>query len=182
MLYIMRHGLTDWNKEMRLQGQNDIPLNDDGIRMAKEASDLYKDVHFDIAFCSPMIRARQTAELLLAGRDVPIVYDDRLREMCFGICEGIKDYRNPNTSPVSKFFLAPASYNGIEGGESLDDLFKRTGEFLDDKVYPLLSQNKDVLIIGHGAMNSSIVCQIKNRSRKEFWDEGIENCRLLKLC
>ena len=91
MLYIMRHGKTDWNLLHKLQGRTDIPLNDMGIKMAKEARERYKDVHFDICYCSPLTRARQTAELVLEGRDVPVVIDDRLAEMGFGIYEGVEE-------------------------------------------------------------------------------------------
>ena len=72
MLYIIRHGKTDWNLKHKLQGRTDIPLNDEGRAMALEAGERYKDVHFDVCYCSPLIRARETAELLLKGRDVPI--------------------------------------------------------------------------------------------------------------
>ena len=44
-----------------------------------------------------------------------------------------------------------------------------------------LNEGKDVLIVGHGAMNSSIVCQIRNLPLSKFWDAGIENCKLMKL-
>ena len=78
MLYIMRHGRTDWNDLRKLQGRTDIPLNDAGREMADAARKEYADVRFDICFCSPLVRARETAEILLRGRDVPIIADDRL--------------------------------------------------------------------------------------------------------
>ena len=56
-----------------------------------------------------------------------------------------------------------------------------TGEFLKEKVEPELAAGKDVLIVGHGAMNSSIVCQVKNMPLKDFWSAGIENCKLMRL-
>lgn len=77
MLYIMRHGRTDWNVLHKLQGRTDIPLNDEGIKMAEAAALKYKDVHFDICYCSPLKRAKKTAEILLVGRDIPIISDDR---------------------------------------------------------------------------------------------------------
>ena len=88
MLYIIRHGRTDWNDRHKLQGRTDMPLNEEGRRMAEEAREAYRDVHFDVCFCSPLIRAKETAEILLRGRDVPIQYDDRLMEMSFGSYEG----------------------------------------------------------------------------------------------
>ena len=89
MLYIMRHGKTEWNALKKLQGKTDIPLSAEGREMAEKARAEYADVHFDVCFCSPLIRARETAEILLRGRGVPIISDDRLAEMCFGEAEGM---------------------------------------------------------------------------------------------
>ena len=49
MLYIMRHGKTDWNEQHKLQGRTDIPLNENGIAMAKKAAEEYRDIHYAIA-------------------------------------------------------------------------------------------------------------------------------------
>lgn len=181
MLYIIRHGKTDWNEIHKLQGRTDIPLNEEGREMARKASEKYKDIHFDICFCSPLIRARETAELLLAGRDVQIVFDERLKEMSFGIYEGVENSFAIGDCPVNVLFQHPEQYEAVEGGESLDELYTRTGEFLREEVEPLIADGKDVLIVGHGAMNSSIVCQVKNVERKDFWSAGIPNCELMKL-
>lgn len=70
MLYIMRHGKTDWNAKHKLQGRTDIPLNEEGIQMAEQAKEKYKDVNFDICYCSPLVRAKQTAEIVLEGRNL----------------------------------------------------------------------------------------------------------------
>ena len=59
MLYIMRHGRTDWNAAHKLQGCSDIPLNNEGRQMAEEAHKKYKDLKFDVCYCSPLIRARE---------------------------------------------------------------------------------------------------------------------------
>ena len=182
MLYIIRHGKTDWNVMHKLQGKTDVPLNDEGRAMAEQAREEYKDVHFDIAFCSPLSRARETAKILLRGRDIPIITDDRLTEMSFGIYEG-NDYSFdiPGES-FNVIFQEPEKYTTPpEGAESFEELFARTGEFLREKVDPELEKGKDVLIVGHGAMNSSIVSQIRNYSRKDFWSGGIENCKLMRL-
>ena len=56
MLYIIRHGKTDWNVWHKLQGRTDIPLNEEGRQMAEAAREEYRDVHFDLCFCSPLIR------------------------------------------------------------------------------------------------------------------------------
>ena len=142
-LYIIRHGKTPWNEMHKLQGQVDIPLSEVGIKLAEEAAVRYRDVHFDICYCSPLKRAEETARILLDGRDVPVFYDDRLKEMNFGICEGITGYFDDNGSPVSDFFNRPEKYdNPPEGAESMDDLFERTGKFLEEKVYPQLEKGQ----------------------------------------
>lgn len=182
MLYIMRHGRTDWNDEHRLQGQVNTHLNEAGIQMAKEAAVKCKDVHFDVCYCSPLDRARETAALVLAGRDIPIIYDDRLKEFGFGSYEGEANIFDRENCPLRVFFFHPEEYTiPVEGGESLDELYARTGAFLKEVVEPELAAGKDVLIMGHGAMNSCITCQVKNRPVSEFWADGIPNCELQLL-
>ena len=178
----MRHGRTDWNDLHKMQGRTDIPLNDCGREMAEKAREEYKDVNFDICYCSPLSRARETAEILLKGRDIPIIYDDRLLEMSFGIYEGTPNsYKIPGC-PINVLFQTPEKYTvPVEGGESFDELFARTGDFLRNTAEPLVNEGKDVLIIGHGAMNSSIVCQVMGLPIEKFWSQGIENCKLMKL-
>lgn len=179
MLYIMRHGRTDWNVRHKLQGQTDIPLNDEGRQMARDAKEQYKDVHFDICFCSPLSRARETADIFLEGRNIPIEYDDRLKEMGFGEYEGTENSFGIPACPINAFFFHPEDYKPVGGAESIEELFERTGAFLKEKVDPLLEQGKDVLIIGHGAMNSGIICQVRQAPVSQFWSVGIENCKLL---
>ena len=182
MLYIIRHGQTDWNVLHKLQGQTDVPLNEEGRRMAEAAREKYRDIHFDVCYCSPLIRARETAEILLRGRNIPILTDDRLKEMGFGSYEGLENsFRIPDC-PINVLFQSPGQYTSPPGGaESLDALFARTGEFLREKAEPLLKKGRDMLIVGHGAMNSSIISQVRNLPRDQFWSAGIENCKLIRL-
>lgn len=181
MLYIMRHGKTDWNVEFRLQGRTDIPLNTEGIQMAHDAAKKHADIHFDICYSSPLTRAQQTAKILLENRNVPIITDNRLIEMSFGEFEGKKDaFKHPEWA-IYKFFNEPENYVAKDGAESLDSLFARTGDFLKNVVQKDLDQNKDVLIVGHGAMNNSIISQVRHISRKDFWKIAIPNCELIKL-
>lgn len=182
MLYIIRHGKTDWNERHKIQGRTDIPLNDEGRAMAEEAREEYKDVNFDVVFCSPLVRAKETAEILLKGRNLPINIDDRLMEMSFGEYEGIENSFDIPDCPINVLFFHPEEYTTpVKGAESIDDLIARTGDFLREKVEPELEKGKDVLIVGHGAMNSSIVSQVWNLPREKFWSAGIPNCKLMKL-
>lgn len=85
MLYIMRHGKTEWNALHKIQGRTDIPLNEEGRLMAEKAWEEYKDLHIDVCYCSPLIRAVETAQIVLKTRKIPIIKDERLMEMSFAI-------------------------------------------------------------------------------------------------
>ena len=181
MLYIIRHGKTDWNLRHKLQGKTDIPLNEEGRQMAGKAGEEYRNVHFDICYVSPLIRAQETAKLLLEGRDVPVITDERLSEMGFGIYEGVEGVFNKPECPVRELFFNPSGYIAQNGAESLAELYQRTGSFLNEIAFPLVKEGKDVLIVGHGAMNSAIICQVLNKPVDKLWEVGIENCKLIKL-
>ena len=182
MLYIMRHGRTDWNERQKLQGRTDIPLNDEGRRMAEKAREEIRDIPLDFCYCSPLLRAYETARIVLAGRDIPVIRDGRLKEMSFGDYEGIVDYFGNPDPPISVLFQKPEAYTASVGGaETFEELFARTGAFLREVVDPLMKQEKDVLIVGHGAMNMSIISRIRGLPIKDFWSPGIESCKMVRL-
>ena len=163
MLYIIRHGQTEWNALHKLQGRTDIPLNDNGRRMAKEAGERYKDLHIDVCYSSPVIT------------------DDRLMEMSFGVYEGIENSFDIPDCPINTCFKDPVNYKTVKDGESFEELFARTGDFIDKEVKPLLDNGKDILIVGHGAMNCSIIAQFRGTLLKDFWKALPKNCELVKL-
>lgn len=182
MLYIMRHGKTEWNILHKLQGRTDIPLCEEGRQMAVRAREEYRSVHFDVCYCSPLARAVETAHLVLEGRGIPILQDNRLIEMGFGDYEGIENSFQIPDCPVNIIFQEPENYvESIGGSETFEELFQRTGEFLKEIIEPQLQEGRDILIVGHGAMNSSIVCQRRGMSRKDFWSAGLQQCKLLQL-
>lgn len=182
MLYITRHGKTEWNSRHKLQGRTDIPLNEEGRSMAEQAAEDFERVHFDVCYCSPLMRAKETAEILLRGRNIPIRTDARLSEMSFGAYEGTEDVLEKPDCPLRVLFEAPEKYTAsIGGAETWEELFARTGQFLKEVIEPQLQQGKDILIVGHGAMNGSIRCQVKNIPIADFWGGGLEQCKLMRL-
>ena len=181
MIYVIRHGRTDWNEDGRLQGGTDIPLNETGRKQAEEARKKYGDIHFDAVFCSPLIRAKETAEIFLKGRNLEITYDDRLKEMHFGEYEGTYPSERPADCAAEILFSDPPSYIADRGAESLESLYGRTGEFLEEVALPLHEAGKTVLIVGHGAMNRSIITRLKGLPVQEMWDADYRNCQLIKV-
>src|SRR5690625_4830440 len=87
-IFMIRHGLTEYNKALRLQGSSDIPLNEAGLLQAKTASEFLKDEKFDVILSSPLSRAHATAEIINEHHDLKIHKMNELKEQYFGQFEG----------------------------------------------------------------------------------------------
>lgn len=184
-LYLLRHGETDWNKEWKLQGFSDIPLNEKGIAQAREAAKRYADLPFDVVISSPLQRALNTARIVAEPHGLSVESDSRLREICLGDLEG-KRIVDSDCNPLLKearknFFEHPELYIPTGNGESFEDLDKRCREFLDD-----LKKRYDdkcrILISGHGALCKGIVRAAKSLPVEDFWKSGLQdNCGLVEL-
>lgn len=180
-LYMIRHGETDWNKVRRVQGHTDIPLNDYGRRLAGETAEGMKEIPIDLCYTSPLSRAKETAQIILAGRDIPLIEDDRIQEIGFGKYEGIccgGENKDRESEKFNLFFTDTASYIPPADGESLEELYERTGNFLEELYDKSDLENKSIMISTHGAAMTALLNRIKqNISVENFWrDEVPPNC------
>ena len=176
-LYIVRHGKTIWNKERRLQGSIDIELAEEGIEAAELLHDqlISSNITFDRIYSSPLKRAKKTAEIIRGLNDTDIIIDQRLGEISFGVEEGAfyADWDRPD-SPYFPFFNRPGDYVPPEKGESLEQLFERTKNFIQQEIEPQYESAKKILIVAHGALNSAIMCYLENRTKADFWGPGLQ--------
>ncbi len=142
MIYFVRHGQTDWNKELKIQGQQDIELNEEGMAEAKKLSEKLSGVRFDVAFSSPLKRALKTAEAVYDGK---IIEDGRLEERRFGSLEG----KRIDDDTFKKLWDLTEE-NELPVAESLMEVFLRVESFVDfvRKTYP----GKNVLAATHGGV------------------------------
>ena len=90
ILYLMRHGQTDWNAEEKVQGWNDTPLNETGAEQARAAAGKLSGEKIETIYASDFKRARKSADIISGILDLPVHYTKRLREMNFGKAEGLK--------------------------------------------------------------------------------------------
>lgn len=90
VVYLVRHGTTDYNTEFKYQGRDDIPLNDLGLAQGALLTDFFKDIPIDAGYTSPLIRARQTLDFALGDRKgkVPVFVEPGIAEIDQGIVEG----------------------------------------------------------------------------------------------
>ena len=179
-MYIIRHGQTPWNARKCLQGRSDVDLNENGIYLAELTGKALRDVTFDMAFTSPLIRAKHTAQCILAGRKVPIIEDERLIEISFGIYEGCcyaEENRQVPQQWIENFFHAPQDYVAAPGGESLDDVEKRTRNFMEDICSRKELQDKTILVSTHGCALRGLLNSIRESNREDYWHGGVsKNC------
>lgn len=183
-LYLIRHGETEWNKERRLQGQADIALDAFGRELAEETKEGLKDIHFDVCFTSPLKRAKETAEIILAGTDTPIIEDERIIEMGFAEYEGKCCSKEGWELPESfrAFFHDPVNFKPAEGGEDFATVKKRTKDFLDWLTHAPEYADKTVLLATHGVALAGILNNIKNLPLEEYWGIGVhKNCAVTKI-
>ena len=81
LIYLLRHGLTEYNAQKRYQGQRDIPLSAEGLSQLRRA-----DIDPKVVYITPLQRTAQTARVLFPEAKLVVVKD--LQEMCFGSFEG----------------------------------------------------------------------------------------------
>lgn len=179
-IYLFRHGETDWNKQRRLQGQSDVPLNGFGRELAvKTARALEQEgTTFDRAFSSPLARALETAQILIGEREIPLETDRRLMEMNFGVYEG-DVFDAPKTDPshpLYNFLCRPELYVPVPGAESFTEAMERAKSFLQEKILPLEGDCESVLVAAHGAFNRCLLRTITNAPLEDFWKIGMPNC------
>ena len=171
LIYIVRHGLTEWNKLKKLQGAVDVPLAKEGILLAEKTGEALKDVKFDICFTSPLSRARQTAECVLGDRNVPIIPDKRIQEINFGDLEGgcVRDAEGNYIDPqVEMFFRDPVNFKRPENGEDIFDVIARTKDFWEEKTSDPSLTDKTVLVASHGCAVRALLQNIYH-DPENFW-------------
>ena len=169
MIYFVRHGQTDWNVVGRIQGHADIELNEIGIKQAEELKEKFKDIKFDKVFCSPLKRARKTAQIIYDGA---IEIDERIKERYNGELEGkIK-------SEIKKFPDFNNPDNDEYGIERINDFNGRIKLFLDEVMQKY--KNKNVLVVTHAGVCIYVKCYFEgDPTENNFESYKLKNGEIL---
>lgn len=158
-LLIVRHSKTPWNLAGRIQGRSDIPLAPESEQPTREAGKKLLPPP-DVAYCSPLIRARRTAELLLEGSGITPVPDERLIERDFGVLDG-KTYDELGLPDHTGLFYV---MDEALGAEKSEDVFARVRSFLEDMYKK--HNGKRVLVVSHGVCISYLAYALTH----DRWD------------
>lgn len=159
-LFVIRHGQTEWNVLKKMQGLADIPLNNNGIKQANEVKKKFDELDIDLIYCSPLIRAKQTAEIINKNKKLNIIFDDRLKERNYGEFEGI----NKSTFNYNEFWAYRKNIHYKEA-ENIQDFFERINVFLQELKYNY--SDKNILIVTHAGVLKAIECNIKGLMNDE---------------
>lgn len=138
-LTLIRHAESIYNEKGLLQGQVDCELSKNGLRNTEEKSKNFPS-NFDICFCSPLKRTKQTAEILVPYLNV--IYDDRLKE------RGLGDWENTPNTDEKQFLMHNKTVP--PNGETFEEFDKRIINFLE-----MIKRNynhEKILVVTHGGV------------------------------
>ena len=168
-IYITRHGETQWNKESKMQGWKNSDLTEKGVENAKKLGESLKNVEFDYIYCSPLGRAIDTAKYIRGNRDTEITIIESLKEMGFGICEGMEHEKVKELYPSLQFnfWKKPHLYQPVNG-ERFDELINRVKKVLYDIIDNTSGEN--ILIVSHTVVIKAIYLIIKNYCIEDLWN------------
>jgi probable phosphoglycerate mutase len=152
IIIFVRHGLTDWNRAGRFQGQTDIELNQEGLEQAERTGLLFREHRIDAVYSSDLVRARQTAEPIGQATGLPVIVAPGLRERRYGVLEGrthdevLRDH--PET--YGRWRARDPDFDLPGGGESLRALHRRVDSQM--RAFARSHAGQTVVAVTHGGV------------------------------
>lgn len=174
-IWLTRHGQTRWNVLKKVQGKADIELNEIGIQQARETAEKLKNIKIDLIISSPLKRAKQTADIINEGRNIPIVIDDRISERDFGEFEGMA-----TTDFDFNAFWSYKQNKKYDKAENIEEFFYRVFKFLNEVKDKY--EDKSILIVSHGGISIPVKCYFDGIPDEEtLLPLSLGNCEVVKF-
>lgn len=150
-LLLVRHAVTNWNREGRIQGQSDVPLDEEGIEQAKRLAARLDDEPITAAYASDLLRAKQTAELIAKSHNLTILLTPLLREAHLGSWEGLTeaDLLQAGRQEELRRYAEDPYRNRPPGGEKVRAIWRRLNAVRRQIMEA--HQEGTVLVVGHGS-------------------------------
>jgi probable phosphoglycerate mutase len=177
---LVRHGETQWNREKRFQGQIDVPLNEQGKAQSAQAAKFLESVPIDRAVSSPMLRPKETAEIILQSHTgVTLELEDNLKEISHGLWEGKLEEEIEQGFPgeLDQWKTSPETVQMPEG-ENLQQVWDRTvtaWQTILASTPDAASMEKPLdrpfttLVVAHDAVNKALLCYLAGQTPNQFW-------------
>lgn len=172
-LLLVRHGETDWNRQKRFQGQIDVPLNDTGRVQSGQAAEFLKSIPIRYAVTSPMLRPKETAEIILQHHPaVRLELEDNLQEISHGLWEGKLEAEIEQEFPgeLQRWQRSPETVQMPEG-ENLQQVWERAIAAWDAIVQTAMNRPETgiTMVVAHDAINKAILCYVLGLGPENFW-------------
>lgn len=176
-VYLVRHGETVWNAEMRFQGHSDISLTDQGKLQASALGKRLQREQFSSFYASDLGRAFETASIIASHHKLEVHQEPAFREINFGNWEGLtfEQIKEQYAEAAAKWWKEPFT-NQVPGGESLEEVVERSMMALQKICQRHKGQN--ILIATHGGVIRSIICQVLGIDLNEYWRLRQDNMAL----
>jgi probable phosphoglycerate mutase len=170
-LLLVRHGETQWNRETRFQGQIDVPLNETGQRQSQQAAEFLQAIPIDHAVSSPMLRPKETAEIILQYHpQVQLELNSDLVEINHGLWEGKleSEIRQDYPELLKDWQRTPETVQ-MPDGENLEQVWERAIAAWQAIVQTAAESAGITLVVAHDAINKAILCSILGLRPEQFW-------------
>ncbi len=167
LVYLIRHGETDWNVERRCQGFSDSPLNANGRRQAEATARHLSNIEMEAIYSSTLSRAHEMACAIARYHDAPVQTTDALRELNQGEFEGLRltELIEKHADFLQQWLRDPADLT-LPGGESMREMQSRAWSALEEIVEK--HSEGDVVIVGHNLCNMALLCRIMKLDLTDF--------------
>ena len=181
-LILIRHGETDWNRELRFQGHIDVPLNDTGHEQARRLGLRLAGEAVQHIVCSDLLRAQQTAAPASRQLQLPVLPTVALREQNFGVAEGLLAAEVRERHPRAwEDWLQFKADHGMEGGETPRQFHTRVLAVLAE--IATLHAGQTVLVVTHGGVldmvwRSAQGLSLDGPRRSEIPNAGVSRVRI----
>ncbi|KAI4371065.1 hypothetical protein MLD38_019339 [Melastoma candidum] len=171
---LVRHGLSSWNEESRVQGSSNLSLlTETGIRQAERCRNALSNIDFDACFSSPISRAKSTAEVMWHGREEPLIFLDSLKEAHLHFLEGMKnvDARKIYPKEYETWREDPSNFC-VNGVYPIRKLWETSREAWKEI---LLAPGEEFLVVTHKSMLRALICVALGLGPERFRAIDINN-------
>ncbi len=156
-LLLVRHGLTDWNSQGRIQGHTETQLSAVGLRQAEALARRLSVEKIDAIYASNLNRAVVTARTIAQHHGLPVQIEPRLCEADYGAWEGrtMGELREQDPERAAAWLSEPTTV-APPGGETLEDVAERVASFLEElRARP---DDEQIVLVGHGGSLRALLC------------------------
>jgi probable phosphoglycerate mutase len=180
-IWLIRHGITEHNRNGRIQGQLDVPLSDQGRRQVHELAKRLRPGMIQAIYSSDLSRAKETAEIIARAIKLKVEeYRPDLREICFGRWQGHSRAEVAELYPeeLAKW-QADHTYSAPHGGESFAQMTARGWQAVQEIAASHPGQT--VAVVAHGALIKGVLCTARGIKLSERSQLVVENASITPI-